>query len=226
MNPTPCQAVPSIYLNDSNKVVVLKSETDGIFIYQTEFVTDPDNPPVTLNVAYTPDGLYVGNKEKAEHLRRKGIVQVECLPDMKVCSIGFNPVEKKWYGWSHRGIYGFGIDSEVVKGDCAYSCVDKEDMLRRIKDFWDHGIARKGGGKNEHMTFTTNITNVRFDVEQNGVKGLMYDKQGECSDPNGPVLSSTDCFEPYPTTWGRGEWRALTLDDAKEMAIAYAKSVS
>ena len=26
----------------------------------------------------------------------------------------------KWYGWSHRAVYGFGIGDKVKKGDCAY----------------------------------------------------------------------------------------------------------
>lgn len=227
MNPVPCAPVPSTYLRSNNTVVVQKSETDGIFIYQTEVVTDPDNPPVTLNVAYNPNGLYIGSRESVLMLQQRGITQVELAkPDHTICSIGYNAVENKWYGWSHRAIYGFGIDSVVERGDCAYVPVDKEDVLRDIQAFWDHGIAQKGGGKNAHMTFTTNITNVRFDVEQNGVSGLLYDKLCACSDPNGPSLSSIDDFEPYPVPWGRGEWRALTLDDAKEMAIAFAAGVS
>ena len=27
----------------------------------------------------------------------------------------------KWYGWSHRATYGFGIGDKVKKGDCAYT---------------------------------------------------------------------------------------------------------
>ncbi len=28
-------------------------------------------------------------------------------------NIGFNPVEQKWYGWSHRAIVGFGIGDKL-----------------------------------------------------------------------------------------------------------------
>ncbi len=35
--------------------------------------------------------------------------------------IGFDPKTQKWYGWSHRGIYGFGIGHTVKKGDCTLS---------------------------------------------------------------------------------------------------------
>lgn len=27
----------------------------------------------------------------------------------------------KWYGWSHRAMYGFGIGDKIKKGDCAYN---------------------------------------------------------------------------------------------------------
>ena len=33
-------------------------------------------------------------------------------------NVGFSEKEKKWYGWSHRAIFGFGIGSEVKEGDC------------------------------------------------------------------------------------------------------------
>ena len=35
--------------------------------------------------------------------------------------IGFSEKEQKWYGWSHRAIYGFGIGDEVKEGDCCAS---------------------------------------------------------------------------------------------------------
>jgi len=31
-------------------------------------------------------------------------------------SIGYSEKEKKWYGWSHRAIHGFGIGHKVEKG--------------------------------------------------------------------------------------------------------------
>lgn len=32
-------------------------------------------------------------------------------------SIGFAPADEKWYGWSHRAIWGFGVGDIVKKGD-------------------------------------------------------------------------------------------------------------
>lgn len=34
--------------------------------------------------------------------------------------IGFHEPTQKWYGWSHRAYYGFGIGDKIKKGDCGY----------------------------------------------------------------------------------------------------------
>lgn len=57
-------------------------------------------------------------------------------------SIGFSEKEQKWYGWSHRAIYGFGIGSKVKKGDCGYkgkawTAKTLDDAKQMAKDFAD-----------------------------------------------------------------------------------------
>ena len=57
-------------------------------------------------------------------------------------SIGFSEKEQKWYGWSHRAIYGFGIGSKVKKGDCGYNgktwtAKTLDDAKQMAKDFAD-----------------------------------------------------------------------------------------
>lgn len=57
-------------------------------------------------------------------------------------SIGFSEKEQKWYGWSHRAIYGFGIGSKVKKGDCGYkgktwTAKTLDDAKQMAKDFVD-----------------------------------------------------------------------------------------
>ena len=82
------------------------------------------NTESTIHVksAYTPTGDYIGNKRMAHFLcSKKGIKPEKADPTKKVCSIGFCEKEQKWYGWSHRAIFGFGIGSEVEEGDCCAS---------------------------------------------------------------------------------------------------------
>lgn len=40
--------------------------------------------------------------------------------------LGFSEKEQKYYGWSHRAIYGFGIGYECKKGHCGY-----EEMIKQ-----------------------------------------------------------------------------------------------
>lgn len=69
------------------------------------------------------DFSYIGDPKMADRLWKKyGIETFELAdPGHKVCSIGFSPRDQKWYGWSHRAIFGFGVGSKVKKGDCCAS---------------------------------------------------------------------------------------------------------
>ncbi len=77
---------------------------------------------VTMEVAYTPAGDYIGRPEAAQQLcELRGIAPELTSPDSNVCSIGFSIREQKWYGWSHRAIFGFGIGDVAKEGDCVCS---------------------------------------------------------------------------------------------------------
>jgi len=81
------------------------------------------------------DEGYVGRPEEAYRLLQQGIRDVQkSEPNHKVCSIGFNPTEQKWYGWSHRARYGFGIGDVVNRGDCCASSGWTEEYLKTHKD--------------------------------------------------------------------------------------------
>ena len=48
--------------------------------------------------------------------------------------VGFSPKDKKWYGWSHRAIYGFEIGSTCKKGDCHYTPKQGEWTAKTMED--------------------------------------------------------------------------------------------
>ena len=86
---------------------------------RTESVSHGDDPPIEMKSAYTPDGEYVGNSRWAHRLIvKRGIKPEKSDSSDCVCSIGFCEKEQKWYGWSHRAIFGFGIGDIVKEGDC------------------------------------------------------------------------------------------------------------
>ena len=78
---------------------------------------------VVMKNAYTPNGDYIGDSKFAHRLIVKlGIVPEKSSAEHCVCSIGFCEREAKWYGWSHRARYGYGIGYTVREGDlCAES---------------------------------------------------------------------------------------------------------
>lgn len=65
------------------------------------------------------DGGYIGTKKEYDYLtKEKGLVLIQKIHEQhNTCAIGYCPKENKWYGWSHRAIYGFGIGDEVHEGD-------------------------------------------------------------------------------------------------------------
>ena len=77
---------------------------------------------VIVEVAYTLAGQYIGTPDVAAFLcGKRGIAPETITPNGKVCCIGFSGRDQKWYGWSHRAIYGFKIGDVAAEGDCVCS---------------------------------------------------------------------------------------------------------
>ena len=126
----------------------------------------------------------------------------------KPINIGFNPEQQKWYGWSHRAIFGFGIGSECKKGDCHYRPTDKDDFLDDVLMFWSEP---------EHA-------NIRAEHTDNGVLvEWEYSHAIENEKLRGTISGHV---MHYPESYGKGEWKAETLYDAMQMAIDFANGVA
>lgn len=195
---------------------------------------------VEMHSAYSwPDLYYIGNSVNAYRLWKKfGIIEFYPaskyeqikplskkektknmlvtgselpLKNSPVCSIGWSERDKKWYGWSHRAIYGFTVGSKVEKGDCGYMPSGKQDTIDEAISFW-----------------SDEYKNVRFlrDEARHGVDGFWLERVYNDSVPNEKMRGQTKStwFE-YPETWDRGEWTAVTWEDAKQMAIDFAEGV-
>ena len=90
-----------------------------------------DHEEVVVKFAYTvPGDDYVGDSVWAHRVFKRGIKPEKVDPSHNICSIGFCEREQKWYGWSHRAIYGFGIGDIVKKGDCAASSGWTDEWLQ------------------------------------------------------------------------------------------------
>ena len=76
-----------------------------------------------MKSAYSKSGDYIGEPRWAHRaVNRYGIQHFEKrAPSDCVCSIGYSPRNRKWYGWSHRAIFGFKPGSHCKKGNCGYT---------------------------------------------------------------------------------------------------------
>jgi len=86
--------------------------------YEVHTIEHDDCPGLVSKEAYTPEGHYIGSSITAHRLvAKRGIRPELAVPGDTTCTIGFCPKELKWYGWSHRALYGFGIGHVTQEGD-------------------------------------------------------------------------------------------------------------
>lgn len=139
--------------------------------------------------------------------------------------LGFSTKNQKWYGWSHRAFCGFEIGSKVKKGDCAYMAGTPKELHEEFLKLHDKDL---------------------LTIKDNGVE--IEHKFEKCSDPECPWKSGTQTIslgvemplehKDHNCTYipeksefqfiecGKGEWEAKTLEDAREMAEAFANNVA
>jgi len=167
----------------------------------------------TLKFAVNHDGQYIGDPKTAHYLcKKRGIKPELSSPDHKTCSIGFCETEQKWYGWSHRARYGFGIGSTCEKGDCGYRPATPQEIFDEMTTPDDDGWAWQ---KPENVELLSN--GVRVTVGTVKVVG---------ENDDGSLITAPAEDDHFEVECGRGEWTANTLEDAKQMAIDFANGVS
>lgn len=128
--------------------------------------------------------------------------------------IGFSTSEQKWFGWSHRAYYGFGIGHEVKFGDAGFVPRNEEEFIKTSIGFWSN---------ESHTNIAATIgTNDR------GERGAIvtWDYVPEHVPNKSLHGEKGENFMYFPKKWGRGEWKAETIEDAKQMAMEFRESVS
>ena len=70
------------------------------------------------NFYFTPYGDFMGDRWVMRMCKRLGLTLVQKRePDHHICSIGWCKFERKWYGWSHRSLCGFGLGDRIFEWD-------------------------------------------------------------------------------------------------------------
>ena len=178
---------------------------------------DDGNGWIRKKLAYNLNGDYIGDSVEAYRLYDKyGITHTEKRKkDSNHCSIGFSTKEKKWYGWSHRAIFGFSIGHKIVMGKAGFKPSNKEEFAEGCMKFWADGLSYASDDK--HYVFG----------EKNGEKGVFVRYTYNNEVPNERLRGTIyENFSPFPKEWGKGAWTAKTIEDAKQMAKDFARSVS
>ena len=177
---------------------------------------------------------HVGVEDSVKHLADLEIT------DELTHGVGFSPKEGKWYGWSHRAIYGFKVGSNCKKGDCHYNASNKEDFIDSAMSFWSDNQYhekqwfKEGVNRNEFCEYIDPADGDLALVEKpnsktygDEMKGVWIYSLYNNKVPN-ECLRGTESkhFTEFPKSWGRGEWTAKTMEDAKQMAIDFKQGVS
>lgn len=197
------------------------------------FGNDKDTEVIS---AYNVDGVYIGSEDFAERLYERGIkpepINANGNIYGNICSIGFCEAEQKFYGWSHRAIYGFGIGSTVKFGDCAYKADTAENFKKDTDNFWDD----TGKPDSRNISYSSHFVTpeealsleelIRYkkDYGMDAPVCVVKHEYSSIQDGTGKVLNFS--IFSYLPAFGKGEWTAQTLEDAKQMAIDFANGVS
>lgn len=213
-------------------------------------------------------GLCWMHKETGQYYTHKGLEhESSYLIELGIDShlshgLGFNSKEQKWFGWSHRAIYGFTIGSKVKKGDCAYSPSNKDELIELlITGSGSHEITYsvtddileivsifKGYDDDKSQDkFIGNKNINRYKLSDKGY--YVIEEMVQCGDTEctwkGKQSKELSVAEELPleaqehtcnyiesepeyhfVEWGKGEWEAKTIEEAKQMAIDFSRGVS
>ena len=179
------------------------------------------------------DYLNIVNKESGAYLTLATKHKVVAIPDSldfliereitegidstfgkgRPANFGFSPKENKWFGWSHRAIYGFTIGSTVKKGDIGFRASNKEDFEEDLIHFW---------------TSDNDETEVKIQNRTDKGFELVITMSHDSTEHPGEKVKGQEYIWPYryPKEYGRGEWTAETMEDAKQMAMDFAENIA
>lgn len=175
------------------KTAVMIMPPDESEVYQSKF----DDSYIT-HVGMEKDVKFLADKEITEELTH---------------GVGFSPKDGKWYGWSHRAIFGFKIGSTCEKGDCHYvGSTEKEQEEDAIR-FWS---------EDDHQN--TRCVGIKEDDNGDRFFQIKWDYTDKI--PNKKLRGKIGGSSHYITPLGRGEWIAKTVSDAKQMAVDFNEGVS
>lgn len=226
-----------IHKVEVTNIYLLDCPLRNIIVRTEQLKDDFSDDITTIDCCYSLGGLFLGGLTMLKDNFLYNINTFEkAKPSHNVASIGFSESETKWYGWSHRAIYGFTIGSEVKRGDCAYKPINFKNFIKYYLEFFDvtlidkEPIFSETTPDNKRYSKVLNKYHKSFDEYGNPTVIIYYDKHTYNKTDDKLFKYSHSERNQYtaylPLSWGKGEWVAETLEDAKQMAIDFACGVS
>lgn len=149
-------------------------------------------------------------------------------------NLGWSEVQQKWYGWSHRAIFGFGIGDTVEPGHCAYVADTPEGLIESHARFFGdlddprHADEERAQLAREECQILPDRSGIRIlhapmvlpmaESIEDALDHIVAGTEPEAAMIGEDAVSIVKC--------GRGTWTAETLDDAKQMALDFAAGVA
>ncbi len=178
----------------------------GYVLYSEKWNYNPTDEPTEIIGAYSSiDESYIGDEKTAKMLNKKYGILPQSIDGNNVSSIGFSKRDNKWYGWSHRAIFGFAIGSTCKKGDCHYIASNRNEYIEDLKLWYSDEMY-----KNVEIKEEIEGIRIKYEIHQQDTGNIFY----------------TNELVPLDISYGKGEWTAITMEDAKQMAIDFAEGVS
>ena len=171
------------------------------------------------------DGSYITRVDMEDGVR---FLAERGITEELTHGVGFSPKDGKWYGWSHRAIYGFKVGSTCKKGDCHYVADTPEALIDDRAEFFA-GISQEWVDRHR--------AECQILPDRSGIRILhtpitlpvaaSLDELEDAIDGDATLKEET-LFEDAVSVikCGRGEWVAQTMEDAKQMAIDFNEGVS
>ena len=161
------------------------------------------------------DDSYITHVGMEDHI--KHLAKLEITGEL-THGVGFSPKDGKWYGWSHRAIYGFEVGSECKKGHCGYQAKNIEDELEAAILFWSG---------DDRLNITAKVIEDETNAEGKPLGQILVEWTYSHTIPNEQLrCCPTSTVWHYNKEFGKGEWTAETIEDAKQMAIDFNEGVS
>ena len=180
------------------------------------------------------DGMVYLSKFDNSYITRVGMEEnIKYLADREITEelthgVGFSPKDNKWYGWSHRAIYGFTIGSTCKKGDCHYVASTPEELIDDHAEFFRDISDESAEQNRKECQILPDRSGIRIlpaPIVIPVVESIQDIEEG-LNNPESLDVADINEGSYYIIECGKGEWTAKTMEDAKQMAIDFNKGVS